>query len=653
MARNLFETQQQSSGRNLFQQQVAEPQSSVMDRGAQAGDLLAPADIALTAGSRLLAEPISGLAGIAGSILPGKDGQGADWVESTRQALSYNPRTEIGKNVASGAAELLAPVGEAVKATEDFLGENTLNLTGSPLAATVAATAPTALMELAGLKIGRASKLTAKADDVAPSDLSFARKGAQYQSPYGSERQTPKARADRFDDTGVTATRGEIEKDFDQLKQENMLLEQSSEAGDNMRQLKLNQSREIEKYISDISPESSGNVGESIKNAIELRKSSAKYKRAQAYDKLAEATKDTDVKLNTDVLSDGLPDAGELRDFSVTFKPQSDAINGLLTEFGVSNNAKSIKAMSDQGIEVAPLSVSNAERFRKRLNAIEASDPTGNTSRFTGPIKQALDSEFDIASKALEKNGNQSVAAAAKEARQSHMAYKGEFDEKGIVDQLIASKSRGSKIPKLEESQVYNKIVSPSVPVEQVQSLVKSLNRAGSRGRAAINDMKAQMIMDLIDSGFQAGSRKVKGERLFGATAFSKRFDKLQPKLEAVFSPAELDKLKKARMNAEDLIPPSGAVPKGSAGFFIDSLNQLGLFTLLHKIPVVGGVISDQVQTMSRAAQNRKIYDRAVSRPKTKDVLDFTLTNYPSMAAGLGLQAVKEESEQTDNNKAQ
>ena len=52
---------------------------------------------ALTMLSGALAEPVSGLAGIAGSLLPGESGQGADWVEGVQEAMTYEPRTEEGQ----------------------------------------------------------------------------------------------------------------------------------------------------------------------------------------------------------------------------------------------------------------------------------------------------------------------------------------------------------------------------------------------------------------------------------------------------------------------------------------------------------------------------------------------------------------------------
>jgi hypothetical protein len=49
-------------------------------------------------GSGMVAAPASGLAGIAGSVLPGPEGQGAAWTQKVGKALTYEPKTTGGKN---------------------------------------------------------------------------------------------------------------------------------------------------------------------------------------------------------------------------------------------------------------------------------------------------------------------------------------------------------------------------------------------------------------------------------------------------------------------------------------------------------------------------------------------------------------------------
>lgn len=48
-------------------------------------------------GSSLVAAPIAGLAGIAGAVLPGEQGQGNRWLENVQNAMTYQPRIPAGQ----------------------------------------------------------------------------------------------------------------------------------------------------------------------------------------------------------------------------------------------------------------------------------------------------------------------------------------------------------------------------------------------------------------------------------------------------------------------------------------------------------------------------------------------------------------------------
>lgn len=108
-------------------------------------------ETAATIGSSIVAEPASGLAGIAQSLNPfAEDGAGADAVEAVREAMTYEPRTEQGKQYLSSTGETLQPVGEALQKAERWLGDGAYEATGSPAVAALAMTIPTALLEALG-----------------------------------------------------------------------------------------------------------------------------------------------------------------------------------------------------------------------------------------------------------------------------------------------------------------------------------------------------------------------------------------------------------------------------------------------------------------------------------------------------------------------
>ena len=69
-------------------------------------DLAAPTEIAANLASGAVAGPLSGLAGIAGTLIPGPEGQGARWTRGVGEALTYQPRTALGEK---GASILASP----------------------------------------------------------------------------------------------------------------------------------------------------------------------------------------------------------------------------------------------------------------------------------------------------------------------------------------------------------------------------------------------------------------------------------------------------------------------------------------------------------------------------------------------------------------
>jgi hypothetical protein len=90
-----------------------------------------------------VATAVSGLAGIAGTILPGSAGQGANWVERVNKALSYEPQTKTGRQATEVlgvpgqlAEEYVAePIGSAVAQVSPAAGAITKGaLTAAPLA---------------------------------------------------------------------------------------------------------------------------------------------------------------------------------------------------------------------------------------------------------------------------------------------------------------------------------------------------------------------------------------------------------------------------------------------------------------------------------------------------------------------------------------
>lgn len=120
-------------------------------------------DTAASVASGAVAGPLSGLAGLAGAALPGPEGQGADWVRKTQEALTFEPKTRLGKLVTS----VLSYPGEKLAQLGDAAGTRTADAAG-PLAGAAVNTAIQAIpFALGGIasKMGRGEVAAPVAQD--------------------------------------------------------------------------------------------------------------------------------------------------------------------------------------------------------------------------------------------------------------------------------------------------------------------------------------------------------------------------------------------------------------------------------------------------------------------------------------------------------
>lgn len=83
----------------------------------------------LTMLSGMASTPIAGLTGIAGTILPGPEGQGAKWTKAIADRFTYQPKTEGGQYGLEAISYPFRKLSEGAQ----YLGEHAANATDSPL----------------------------------------------------------------------------------------------------------------------------------------------------------------------------------------------------------------------------------------------------------------------------------------------------------------------------------------------------------------------------------------------------------------------------------------------------------------------------------------------------------------------------------------
>jgi hypothetical protein len=157
--RNAHNAGDEEAARRIAEMIRTEP--SFLDKAAGVGEA------ALTMVSGIIAEPAGGIAGAASSMIPGAPkGVGEGVSEMVSESLTYNPRTEEGrKNIESiGGSDVVQAISNALGGAEKYLGDAGYDLAG-PLAGTLGAVIPTAIIEALGL--GAPSKVAKGLDKLA------------------------------------------------------------------------------------------------------------------------------------------------------------------------------------------------------------------------------------------------------------------------------------------------------------------------------------------------------------------------------------------------------------------------------------------------------------------------------------------------------
>ncbi len=123
---------------------------SFMDKAIGVGET------ALTIGSSIVADPIAGYAGLVSSpfTATSQTEDAGDVVRRTREALTYQPRTEAGQEYIQDVGEKLQPVGEFVEKVERYTGDIGESA-GGPTGGAIGSMVPTAAAELLGIGIGK------------------------------------------------------------------------------------------------------------------------------------------------------------------------------------------------------------------------------------------------------------------------------------------------------------------------------------------------------------------------------------------------------------------------------------------------------------------------------------------------------------------
>ncbi len=239
--------------------------------------------------------------------------------------LERSPIVPVARDPATGEGEFAAPE-VAVDILRGFLAPGSVFKGGDPKISDVLqfleASAPGAVGARAvSRRVGTVPGSKAPGAAVepvvpAPEQTSVVKRiiGVPGEAPQNIEQA---ARAKRFEDLGIVATKGDITQDFAQQATEQRLLGRvTSEAAEPLRQKKLVQSNQFKARVDELVkglgvPE---RLGDAVKKVLTGEKAALKKEKNRLYKAIAkESPKVLDTPLFTNAIEDAVPDATLLR----------------------------------------------------------------------------------------------------------------------------------------------------------------------------------------------------------------------------------------------------------------------------------------------------------------------------------------------------
>lgn len=540
---------------------------------------------------------------------------------------------------AGEAAGIGAVLGAGIEAALPSLGR-----LGSAIFRRVSGREPAgALFDAAGQPTAEMADALQKAGVSLP-DLQQAALDDLMKLPAGSSPEQA-ARVAQFAQEGIPYTKGDITQELPQQAMEARLAESASDPlAQPVRSMRLEQSEKflgaLDEMVNKLGvPE---RTGDSIKDALSGRKSLMNTEKRALYKEATERAREIGgVPVVPDNIRAAVPVA-DLEDLAITAPGAIGSLDKLLVKYGLKDAPEGADAA------VTPLAIDNAERFRKSLNAIERGDTTGAAKVATMPIKEALDAELDLMVDAAGSSIPSSLLESLQKARGVTREIKTEFSPQSMAGRLIDVK-RDGVTPVIEASTVSRRLLGPAGTVEDMKRTMQSLAKSGDKGKQAIGDLQATAIMDIMEAGFGATSRKIDGVPTLGPAAFQKALKKIgDPKLNILFSNNKeaLSRLKNLGKIAGNIQAQAGAIPKGSASVMLDSLNKMGILGISAKIPGAG-LLLDVVDTAAKNAGTKQAVKQALdAKPDRLKMAIQIDRNYPALAQALGIAGLAQTTEE-------
>lgn len=462
-------------------------------------------------------------------------------------------------------------------------------------------------------------------------------------------------RAARYESLGITPTKSSVTQGFDDAVESQVLRRQINDP--EAAQLRAALSEESEGFknaLTKLADETGDpdviEAGETIRKAIQGRAKEQRELKSAAYKSLAEEAEAVGESLpvNTDSVLDSWNQTRKIKRSQMS--PLHSDVKESLMRYGVVEPDEAFLKMIEKGDEeILPLSAKNFETLRQELNAnINPQDPA--TSAILKPIIKSLDESVDLAAQGAEQSAK--LSTLSKEARSKAREFKQEFDSKTMVADILKPKKGTFDTYQIRGQDIFNKLIKTSrktPTAQQLSEVITTLEKSGSKGVKAINDLQSATIMSLLkEATSQLSAKGMKGQQ-FSYTAFRKALEGIGDKeLNILFKNNKqgLSKLKELGKAAQDSQTFFDAIPKGSAAdiqnMFTRSFAPLFETIGFAKAGFIGKLAAQSLaekanERLSKSKLRKAVAKEIKAKPQIRTELTKLSKQYPGVFEAIGI----------------
>ncbi len=405
---------------------------------------------------------------------------------------------------------------------------------------------------------------------------------------------TPEAlqRIRQAESSGVQLTKAQATGDFAASEAEQTLLKSVSPEGEQARQFadsqqvqlkqaaekfteKFGGSARLKEAVGESVEDTARGKGELIQDVLLERKELGRKEVSELYTLAGETAGEALPLNNTSIV--------EIADDIIVNRPITPevekSINTALAKFGLIGDSveqstrNKFKVLDgDQTItitgDVTPLTLSNAEEFRKALNKAVGADQTGSAKSVVSELDKQIATVIDQGVEGGRTTAFKTAREAAKEQIQT-------FKSKDVIDDLVSFK-RGTSTPKVDPETVINKIAKGDKAVTNIRKVKQILlSNPTEQTKRAWRSIQAETVGDILSQAINKDTLEISGARLNSA------MKKFKPEaLQELLGKKQFAALKQLQKTVGDAtIPPPGTTnPSGTFTKMLNMAERLGNF---------------------------------------------------------------------------